>query len=146
MESIFHPPGPVDAQKFQYGDLGSLYHTLDHEVVERLEEAILCCWLRDFESAMAIFDSFPMKLRHHPVIAYQHSQAYWMQWSHFKGANIVQEALAAASRFQSPFQQSDVYILLRLFYGTMKFFAEGNLTVARDAMRELRNRLSNVPF
>ena len=145
MESTLHPPGPLDARDFQYGDLRSLYHTLDPHVVDRLEDAVLSCCFRDFEPAMAIFDSFGVELRHHPVIAYQHSQVYWMQWSHFKGAQILKEALAAANQFQSLFPQPDVYILLRLCYGTVQFNTEGNLTLARDAMHELRSRLSNVP-
>ena len=141
-----NPPGPLDAREFQYGDLRSLYHTLDSNVVDRLEEAILCCWLRDFEQAITIFNSFTAELRRHPVIAYQHSQAYWMQWSHFKGAKVLQEALAVADESQQLSQYPGVHLLLRLCYGTAKFFTEGDLTLARDAMRELRQWLSNVPI
>ncbi|KAL8826724.1 MAG: hypothetical protein Q9191_003620 [Dirinaria sp. TL-2023a] len=146
MKPPIDPPGPLDVREFQYGDLRSLYHTLEPEVVDRLEEAILCCWLRDFEPAIAIFKSFNAELGHHPVIAYQHNQAYWMQWSHSKSAEILQEGLAAADGFRRLFQDSGIYLLLRLCYGTAQLFTEGNLTVARDAMRELRDWLTNVPI
>ena len=146
MEPACLPQVSLDARMFRYGDLPSLYHTLDHQIIVRLEEAILCCCLRDFNSAVAVFDSFSVELRHHPVIAYQHSQAYWMQWSHFKGAEILQEALSAAEKSRADIQDPGVFTLLRLCYATAKYCTEGNLTLARDAMKETRSWLSDVPM
>lgn len=144
MESTIYPPGSQDARDFSYGDIRSLHSTLDGATAAQLEEAILCCHLRDFEPALAIFNDFPSKLRVHPVIAYYHSQAYWLQWLHFKGANVLQEAQAAADDFVPQFRDSGVYTLLRMCRGLVQYYAEGHFTLAREAM--IRSWLSHVPI
>lgn len=146
MGSIALPSGSLDARTFRYSDLRSLHHTLEAQVVAQLEEASLCCFLRDFEPAQEIFDTFPVDLCCHPVIAYQHAQVYWLQWLQYKGAEILEKALAAEGKFESVFRDSGVYTLLRICYGLVKYYAEGNFAPARDAMREVRGWLLYVPI
>lgn len=146
MEAIATGEVAADARVVTHGELSSLYHTLDDEVVARLEEAILCCYLRDFESALAIFDGFASDLQRHPVIAYQHAQFYWMQWEHFKCAKILGQALDSTDLFHSQFLNTQVYTLLRIFLGTSNYYTNGDLTLARDEMREIKSSLSTVPM
>lgn len=81
-----------------YGALWSLYGSLDHPTVASLEKAILFCHVRAFDEATKIFDSFPIELRHHPVVVYEHSVVYWLQWSLLNCAKILQETLAWAEK------------------------------------------------
>ena len=146
IQSTFQPPGTLDARIFKYGELPSLYYTLDDETVARVEEAALCCSLRDFESALAIFEALPIEVGSHPLVAYHHSQAYWLQWCHFKSANILWEALAEADAFAPRFKDTGVYTLLRVCYGIAKYYSDGDLSHARDAMREIKGWLSRIPI
>ena len=144
MESIASGEVAADARIVIYGDLSSLYRTLDDEIVPRLEEAILCCYLRDFESAQTIFDGFASDLQRHPVIAYQHAQSYWMQWEHFKCAKVIRQALDSADLYQSQLHNTHVYTLLCIFLGTSNYYTDGDLTLARHEMREIKSSLSTV--
>lgn len=146
MGSIICPPGSLDARKFRYGDIRSLHHTLDTAAAARLEEAALCCCLRDFDSAVAIFDAFPVDSLNHPVIAYYHSQVYWLQWRLFKCADILEGALTAANQSLPQFGDTGICTLLRVFRGSVQYYAEGHFTLMRDAMRETKSWLFDVPI
>lgn len=146
MASIVGPPGSLDARKSRYGDIRSLHHTLDTATAARLEEAALCCCLRDFDSAAAIFHAFPVESLNHPVVAYYRSQVYWLQWLPLKCADILDGALTTANQFLPQFEDTGIYTLLRLFRGSVQYYAEGHFTLVRDSMRESRSWLSDVPI
>jgi hypothetical protein len=146
MGSILCPPGSLDAREFRYGDIRSLHHTLDTATVARLEEAALCCCLRDFDSAAAIFQAFPVESLNHPVVAYYHSQVYWLQWLLFKCADILDRASTTANQFLPQFENTGIYTLLRLFRGSVQYYAEGHFTLVRDSVREIRSWLFDVPI
>ena len=146
MDLVTLPEGTPNARTFTYGEIRSLYHTLDNEIVTSLEEASLCCCLRDFKAATKIFDAFSDELRAHPVIAFEHAQLYWLQWFQYKGKDILEKALAAKGRFEPRFNDSGIYTLLRLCRGLVTYHTDGNFFHARDAMREVKSWLGTVPI
>lgn len=113
MEAIARGEAAAEARVVTHDGISSLYHTLDDQVVTRLEEAVLCCYLRDFESACAIFDGFASDMQRHPAIGYQHAQLSWVQWEKLKCAKVLRQALDATGYFQPPFLENQVYALLR---------------------------------
>lgn len=136
----------LDARKFKYGSLSSLYDTLDASTTARLEEAALCCHMRDFQAALTILDAFPVEIRHHPVVAYEHSQIYWLEWSLLDCARILREALMWAEENRDDVDERGIYTLLRVSYGRIEVYNKGDFTLARDAMRETSGWLSNIPI
>lgn len=136
----------LDARKFKYGSLSSQYDTLDASTTSQLEQAALCCHMRDFQAALAILEAFPQEIRHHPVVAFEHSQVYWLEWSLLNCARILQEALIWGDENRADFAETGIYTLLRVSYGRTEVYNQGDFTRARDAMREIKSWLSNIPI
>lgn len=137
----------LDSSKSEmYGALLLYYDSLDPPTIARLEKAILFCHVRAFKKAAEIFESFSIELRHHPVIAYEHSMVYWCQWSLLSCAKVLQEAFTWAETAAESLDQPGIYTLLRVFAGKVDVFTKADFTKARDSMREIRTWLLNVPY
>lgn len=134
----------LDARKFKYGSLSSQYDTLDASTTAQLEQAALCCHMRDFQAALVILDALPLEIRHHPVVAFEHSQVYWFDWSLLDCARVLREALVWAEENRADYAENGIYTLLRVSFGRMEVYNKGDFTMARDAMREINDWLSNT--
>ena len=134
-------PGPA-----RYGSLCSHYNTLDTSTISKLEEAILYCRVRAFKESLAIFDAFPTDLKHHPVIAYEHSLAHWSRWTLWDCARVLREALAWAEENRADVNSTGIYTLLRLALGKAEVFTKGDFTRARDSMRDIKRWLGKLPI
>jgi len=145
MGSIVYPPGSLDAREFGYCEFHSLHHTLGTAAAARLEEAAFCCCLQNFESAVSIFNAFPVESRHHPVVAYYHSR--------FIGCNGWISSVQTYFRKHwlqrtNSYHNSKILVsntLLRIRRGMVHYYAESHLALVRDAMRETRSWLIHVP-
>lgn len=130
-----------------YGALSSQYGgALDPPNIARLEKAILFCHVRAFEKAAKIFESFPINLRNHPVIVYEHSMVYWLQWSLLDCAKVLQQAFTWAETNAKSLDQPGIYTLLRVVSAKLNVFTKADFTRARDSMREIRAWLLNIPY
>lgn len=134
----------LDARKFQYGSLSSQYDTLDATTTAQLEQAALCCHMRDFQAALTILESFPVEIRHHPVVAFERSQVYFLDWSLLDCARVLRDALIWAKENRPDVDEHGIYTLLRVSFGRTKVYNQGDFTFARDAMREINGWLSNT--
>lgn len=134
----------LDARKFKYGFLSSQYDTLDASTAAQLEQAALCCHMRDFPAALTILNAFPVEVRHHPVVAVEHSQVYFLEWNLLDCARILREALSWAEENRADVDEHGIYTLLRLSFGRAEVYTKGDFTIARDAIRELNDWLHNV--
>ena len=149
MSDIQHLPNwqnGLDARKFQYGSLSSQYDTLDASTIAQLEQAALCCHMRDFQAALTILESFPVDIRHHPVVAFEHSQVYFLDWSLLDCARVLRDALIWAEENRPDVDEHGIYTLLRLSFGRTQVYNHGDFTFARDAMRKVNGWLSNIPI
>lgn len=133
-----------DAREFKYGSLPSQYDTLDASTTMQLEQAALCCHMRDFQAALSALDAFPAEIRHHPVVAFEHSQVYWLEWSLLDCARILREALTWAEENRADVDEHGIYTLLRACLGKLEVYTRGDFTLARDAMREVNGWLSSI--
>ena len=133
------------AQHFQYGSLSSQYVNLDAAAVARIEEAAMCCHLRDFQAGLQVLETLPPELSRHPAIVYEKSELCWYSWSLIKCEEILEEGLAWAERNVSDSSSNGVYTLLRIALGRTKACTHGNFIEARTAMREVRAWLLEVP-
>jgi len=136
----------LDARRFRYGSLSSQCNDFNAATIARIEEAAMCCHLRDFQAALQIFDALPLHLSRHPAIVYEHSQVYWLDWSLFKCETVLSERVAWAKEHVPGFSSPGVYTLLRIVLGKIRAFTIGNFTEARDAMKEVKNWLAKVPI
>lgn len=149
MSDVQHLPyrqNGLDARKFQYGSLSSLYDTLDASTTAQLEQAALCCHMRDFQAALTILESLPVEIRHHPVVAFEHSQVYFYYECFLDCARVLRDALKWAEENRPDVDEHGIYALLRVSFGRIKIYTEGDFTFARDAMREVKGWLSNLPI
>lgn len=136
----------LDARQFHYGSLCSQYGGLDNATIARIEDAAMCCHLRDFQAALHIFDALPPELSHHPVVVYEHSQVHWLDWSLYKCEKVLEEGIAWAKENTPNSGRPGVYTLLRIVLGRTKVYTDGNFREARDAMREVKAWLSETPI
>ena len=134
-----------DARQYRYASLVSQHGDLDAATIAQIEEAAMLCHLRNFQAALRIFDGLPTGLSHHPAILYEHSQVYWLDWSLYKCEKLLEEGIAwGKDHFPDP-TKPGMYTLLRIALGRIRAMTRGNLTQGRDAMREVRRWLLNVP-
>lgn len=129
-----------------YGRLSSLYHTLDAAVIPQLEQAIIYSNVRAFKEALGLFQTLPDESRHHPVIAVEHANMLWRQWSLLDCCKVLKEALEFGYKNASDINDHGVYTLLRIFLGKLHVFTRGDFTQARDSMREVRAWLIQTPI
>ena len=129
-----------------YGLLSSLYHILDTSIIPRLEQAIIYSSIRAFKEASELFQTFPGELCHHPVIAVEHAQMLWRQWSLLDCSKVLEKALEFGHRNARDINDHGIYTLLRIFKGKLNVFTKGDFTLARDSMREVKAWLIETPI
>ena len=129
-----------------YGSLVSQYHLIPTSVANKLEQAIIYCKVRAFPDCQSIFDSMECDLRHHPIVAYEESLAYWAQWKLIDSAKVLQDALYWAQKGGENTQAYGLYTLLRVALGKAEVFTKGDFTRARDSMREVKRWLRDSPL
>lgn len=129
----------------RYGTLWSLYDTLDSATISRLENAILYSELRAFKKSLAIFDAFAADLRHHPVIAVEHSMTHWLEWRLLDAAERLEETLDWAEENDEDISAPGIYTLLRIVLAKVEVFTKRDFTKARDSMKELMAWLAKTP-
>ena len=134
-----------DARQFRYASLPSQHDDLDSATIVEFQEAALCCHLRDFQTALCIFDALPVKILQHPLIVYERSQVYWLDWSLYKCEKVLEEGIAWGRNHSPDSAKPGIYTLLRIALGRVRAMTCGNLTEGRDALREVRRWLTNVP-
>lgn len=135
-----------DARQFRYASFPSQHDDLDIATIATIQEAALCCHLRDFEAALRIFDALPGETLQHPLIVYERSQVYWLDWSLYKCEKVLEEGIAWGREHAPDSPKPGIYTLLRIALGRVRAMTHGNLTEGRDALREVRRWLLNVPF
>jgi hypothetical protein len=149
-KDVFTKLGPREAHlatpPTRYGNLWSLYYTLDPAAIAPLEQAILHCRVRNYEQAQAIAGAFPPELKHHPVIAFEHSQSHWLGWQLQKCLNVLREAVAWAEARGGVDNGSGIYTLLRISLARVGVLVETDFTTARESLREIKRWLLNTPI
>ena len=135
----------VDACQSQYTSLLSQTDGLDVATIAKVEAAALCCHLRDFQTALGIFDSLPVHVTQHPLIVYERSQVYWLDWSLYKCEKVLEDGIAWGKDHTPDSANPGVYTLLRIALGRVRAMTRANLTQGRDALREVRCWLLNIP-
>lgn len=134
-----------DARQFRYASLLSQRDDLDVATIAKIEEAAMCCHLRDFQAALCIFDALPAKVRQHPSIVYERSQVYWLDWSLYKCETVLEEGITWGKDRTPDSAKPGIYTLLRIALGRVRAMTRGNFTEARDALREVKRWLLHVP-
>ena len=134
-----------DARQFRYSSLLSQYDNLEIATIAKIEEAAMCCHLRDFQAAFSIFDALPVEILQHPIVVYERSQVYWLDWSLYKCEKVLEEGIAWGKDHASGSAELGIYTLLRIALGRVRAMTRGNLTEGRDALREVRHWLLDVP-
>ena len=133
-----------DARHFRYASLLSEYGDLDIATMARIEEAAMCCHLRDFQAALCIFDALPVEIAQHPLIVYERSQVYWLDWSLYKCEKVLEEGITWGKTHLPDSAEPGIYTLLRIALGRVRAMTRGNLTEGRNTLREVRRWLLNV--
>lgn len=133
-----------DARHFRYVSLLSQYDDLDMATMAKIEEAAMCCHLRDFQAALCIFDALPVEIAQHPLIVYERSQVYWLDGSLYKCEKVLEEGITWGKDHKPDSAEPGIYTLLRIALGRVRAMTRGNLTECRDTIREVRSWLSNV--
>lgn len=151
MQSFDPGPGPVkeeqafDARQSRYASLLSQHDHLDGATIAKIEEAAMCCHLRDFQAALCIFDALPVEILQHPSVVYERSQVYWLDWSLYKCEKVLEEGIAWGKDHTPDSAKPGIYTLLRIALGRVRAMTRGNLTQGRDGLREVRRWLHNTP-
>ena len=135
----------IDARQYRYASVSSQHDDIDLATMAKIEEAAMCCHLRDFQGALCIFDALPADASQHPSIVYERSQVYWLDWSLYKCEKVLEEGIAWGKDRATDSAKTGIYTLLRMALGTVRAMTRGNLTEGRDALREVRHWLLNVP-
>ena len=130
----------------RYGNLWSLYRTLDPDTVAPLERAILYCRVRGYEQAEAILNAFPPQIKHHPIIVFEHSQNHWLSWRLRESLNILREAAAWTEVHGEVKDASEIYTLLRISLARVEVLVDTDFTNARESLREIKRWLLNTPI
>ena len=134
-----------DACQFQYASLLSQHDNLDIATIAKIEEAAMCCHLRDFQAALRIFDALPVETTQHPLVVYERSQVYWLDWSLYQCEKVLEEGIAWGKDHTPDSSKPGIYTLLRIALGRVRAMTRCNLTEGRDALREFRRWLLDVP-
>lgn len=130
----------------RHGNLWSQYHTLDPAAIAPLEQAILYCRVRAYDQSRAILDAFPPELKHHPVIAFERYQTYWLDWKLKDCLNVMREATAWAEVHGKVDNASGIYALLRMSWARAEVLVDADFSKARDSLREIKRWLVNTPI
>ena len=104
----------LDARCFRYTSLPSHFDGLDDSTIARIEEAPMCCHLRDFESALQIFEALPSEFSWHPALVYEYSNVLWNYWSLHKCEKVLERGISWAKEHTKGSQQPGIYTLLRI--------------------------------
>ena len=134
-----------DARQFRYASLLSQRDDFDVATIAKIEEAAMCCHLRDFQAALCIFDALPAKIRQHPSIVYERSQVYWLDWSLYNCERVLEEGIAWGKDLTPDSAKPGIYTLLRIALGRVRAMTRGDFTEGRDALREAKRWLLHVP-
>lgn len=134
-----------DARQYRYVSLLSQRDDLDVATIAKIEEAAMCCHLRDFQAASSIFDALPVEISKHPFVVYERSQVYWLDWSLYKCEGVLEEGNAWGKDHAPDSVKLGIYTLLRMALGRVRAMTRGNLTDGRDALREVKQWLLDVP-
>lgn len=129
----------------RYGNLWSLYHTLDPDTVTLLEEAILYNRVRGYEQSDAIINTFPPPLTNHPVVAFEHSQNHWLSWRVRDCHTILRDAVAW-TKMHGEVDAPEIYTLLRISLARVEVIVKTDFTKARESLREIKRWLLNTPI
>ncbi|KAG8525556.1 uncharacterized protein KY384_009200 [Bacidia gigantensis] len=135
-----------DARQFRYTSLQSQYDDLDGATFAQIEEAAMCCHLRDFQAASCILDALPLEIRQHPAIVYERSQILWLDWSLFKCESVLEGGIVWGKDHIPDSAKPGIYALLRIALGRVRAMTRGDLTDGRNALREVRGWLLDVPI
>lgn len=130
----------------RHGNLWSQYHTFDADAIAPLEQGILYCRVRAYDQAKAILNAFPPKLRNHPVIAFERSQTYWLDWKVKACLNVLQEAIVWADAHGKSNHASGIYTLLRVSLARTEVLVDGDFSRARDSLKEIKRWLLKTPI
>lgn len=135
----------LDARKYQYISLPSQCGTIDDLYMGQLEEAAMCCHLRDFKAALRIFKTLPPDIRHHPAVVFEESQVNWLDWSLYESEEVIRAGIAWGKEHAPKFADAGIYSLLRMALGRVRAMTHGNLIEGREGLREIRHWLREVP-
>jgi hypothetical protein len=130
----------------RHGNLWSQYHTLDPTAIAPLEQAILYCRVRAYDQSNAILDAFSPELRHHPVIAFERCQNYWLAWKLKDCLNVLREAIAWAEAHGKVEDASRIYTLLRMSLARAEVLVVADFSKARESLKEIKRWLENIPI
>lgn len=133
-----------DARQFRYVSLPSQQGHFDHATMAKIEEAAMCCHLRDFQAALRILDALPMETLQHPAVVYERSQVHWLDWSLYQSEKVLEEGITWRRDHAPDSADPGIYTLLRMALGRVRAMTRGNLTEGRDALREVRRWHLNV--
>jgi hypothetical protein len=128
----------------KYGRLRSLYHQFDDATVSKLEKAILLAHVRAFSHSLAIFESFALPLKCNPVIAVEHCLVFWEQMRYTDAAKVLRDAISFAEENGEEVRAHGVFTWMRLLLANVDIMTEGNLTGAKEALKETRSWLREV--
>ena len=78
-------------------------------------------------------------------VVYERSQVYWLDWSLYKCEKALEEGISWGKEHTPGSAKLGIYTLLRMALGRVRAMTRGNLTEGRDALREVRLWLLNVP-
>lgn len=115
----------LDARKFQYISLPSQCDAIDNVSLVKLEDAAMCCHLRDFKAASRIFKALPAEIFWHPLVVYEQSQVYWLDWSLYECENVLQKGIAWGKDHWPDSAKSGIYTLLRMALGRVRAMTSG---------------------
>jgi hypothetical protein len=130
----------------RHGNLWTQYHTLDPTAIAPLEQAILHCRVRAYDQSKAILDAFPPELKHHPVIAFERCQTYWLDWKLKDCLNVLREATGWAEAHGKVEDTSGIYTLLRISLARTEVLVDADFSKARESLREIKRWLANTPI
>lgn len=131
----------------RYGSLWSQYHTLDAAMIPRLEKAVLYRHVRALKESLAIRDAFSVRIRHHPIVAFETSLSFWALWRLWDCADVLRDALDWADCNNSRESNGPgIYTLLRATLGLTEIYNTGDFTQARDSLVEIRTWLMTTPI
>ena len=134
----FEKATPAAISNDYHGLLASYYSTISSDIVEKLEKAIVLYLSRSFSASQAIFSTFSQELLQHPIIAYEHANAYWWQWELGKCAETVRTAFRWAKQ-NGVYQPEDVmYLPLEAMMAKTEVWTRGDPVMLRDVMRKAR--------
>lgn len=143
-------PAPLDTEPSpfieRHGNLWSQYHTIDPAAIAPLEQAILYYRVRAYDQSKAILDAFPPDLKHHPVIAFERCQTYWLDWKLKDCLNVLRVAIDWAEAHGKVDNASGIYTSMRMSLAGAEVLVDADFFKARDSLREIKRWLVKTPI